>query len=55
MEVSQNRGTLFGGLYNKDHSILGSILGFPFFGKLPYQSAEVKVIVVPQAGAAKGQ
>ena len=30
------RGTLFGGPNNKDHSILGSILGYPYFGKLPY-------------------
>ena len=29
------RGTLFGGLNNKDYSILGSILGSPYFGKLP--------------------
>ena len=29
------RGTLFRGPYNKDYSILGSILGFPYFGKLP--------------------
>ena len=33
--VSQNRGTLFGCPYNKDYSILGSILGSPYFGKLP--------------------
>ena len=33
--VSQNRGTLFGGPYNKDYSILGSMLGSPCFGKLP--------------------
>ena len=26
---------LFGGSHNKDHSILGSILGSPYFGKLP--------------------
>ena len=25
-----------GGPYNKDYSIWGSILGFPYFGKLPY-------------------
>ena len=30
------RGTLFGGPHNKDYSILGSILGSPYFGKLPY-------------------
>ena len=27
---------LFGGPYNKDYSILGSILGYPNFGELPY-------------------
>ena len=31
------RGTLFGGPHNKDYSILGSILGSPYFGKLPYE------------------
>ena len=35
MGASQNYGYLFGGLANKDYSILGSILGFPYFGKLP--------------------
>ena len=30
-------GYHFGGLYNKDYSILGSILGSPYFGKLPYK------------------
>ena len=30
------RGTLFGGPYNKDYNIWGSILGYPYFGKLPY-------------------
>ena len=38
MGVSQNQGYLFGGPYNKDYSILGSILGSPYFGKLPDQS-----------------
>ena len=28
-------GYPFGGPYNKDYSILGSILGSPYFGKLP--------------------
>ena len=28
----------FGGPYNKDYSILGSILGSPNFAKLPYRS-----------------
>ena len=36
MGVSQNYGYLFEGPHNKDYSILGSILGSPYFGKLPY-------------------
>ena len=36
IEVSQNWGYLFRGPHNKDYSILGSILGSPYFGKLPY-------------------
>ena len=31
----QIRGTLLGGPHNKDYSVLVSILGFPYFGKLP--------------------
>ena len=27
--------TIFGGPYNKDYNILGSILGSPYLGKLP--------------------
>ena len=30
-----NLGYIFGGPYNTDYSILGSILGSPYFGKLP--------------------
>ena len=30
------RGSFFGGPNNKDYSILGSILGFHYFGKLSY-------------------
>ena len=30
------RGTLFKGPYNKDYSILGSILGYLNSGKVPY-------------------
>ena len=36
MGVSQNSGYLFGGPNNKAYSILGSIVGYPNFGKLPY-------------------
>ena len=35
--VSQNWGYPFGGPYNKDYSILGSILGSPYFRKLPFK------------------
>ena len=38
MEVSQNSVYLFGGPYNKDYNIIGSILGYRNFGKLPYVS-----------------
>ena len=36
MGLSQIRGTLFRGPYNEDYSILGSILGSPYFGQLTY-------------------
>ena len=36
MGVSQIRGTFLRVHYNKDPGILGSILGSPYFGKLPY-------------------
>ena len=39
MGVSQIWGYLLGGLYDKDYSILGSILGSPYFGKLSYSPA----------------
>ena len=35
--ISQNLGYLLGGSYNEEYSILGSILGSPYFGKLPYR------------------
>ena len=34
--VSQIWGYFFGGLYGKDFSIFGAILGSPYFRKLPY-------------------
>ena len=37
--VPKIRGELFGGPYTKDNSILGSILGSPNFGKLPYSGS----------------
>ena len=36
MGACQDYGYHFRGPHNKDYSILGSILGSPFFGKLPY-------------------
>ena len=33
-------GYHFGGPHNKDHSILGSILGSPYFGKLPHDTVD---------------
>ena len=36
------RGTFFGGPYDKDHSILESILGSPNFGKLPNEGPPFK-------------
>ena len=34
---SQNYGSFAGVAYNEDYSIFGSILGFPFLGKLPFE------------------
>ena len=45
MRVSPNQGYLFGGPQNKDYCILGSILGSPNFGKLPYASSFIPVLV----------
>ena len=45
MEVSQNRGYLFGGPYNKVYSILGSILGYPNFGKQPYRPQSITILI----------
>ena len=60
MGISQNYGYLFGGPHNKDYSILGSILGPPYFGKLPYRgysqipysNQEVELAVSPPASSA---
>ena len=35
MGISQNQGTILGGPNNKDYSVLRSILGSHYFGKLP--------------------
>ena len=40
MGVSQNQGTIFRGPHNKDYSLLGSILGSPYLGKLPYLAVQ---------------
>ena len=40
--VSENSGYPFGGPHNKDYSILGSILGSPYFGKLPCPTFNAK-------------
>ena len=40
IRVSQNEEYHFGGPINKDYSNLGSILGSPFFGKLPNRVIE---------------
>ena len=41
MGVSQNEGYLFLGVpYNKDYGSLGSMLGSPYLGKLPYCQGE---------------
>ena len=40
-EIPQIRGTIFGGPHNMDYSILGSKLGPPNFGKLPYTSSNI--------------
>ena len=37
-------GYHFGGPYNKDYSVLGSILGYPNFGKLPPNHARRRAI-----------
>ena len=39
------RGYLFGGPNNKDYSILGSILGSPYFGKLLYSYMDPLVLL----------
>ena len=38
MGVSENRGTLFGGPYNKDLTFWGTILGSPSFGNSHIQT-----------------
>ena len=43
-EVSQNDGYLIQGPHNKDCSILGSILGSPYFGKLPQSTRELSLV-----------
>ena len=45
--VSQNEGYLLGGPHNKDYSILGSILGSPYLGKLPCVQLALYVFACP--------
>ena len=53
MGVSFDLGYFFSGPNNKDYSILGSILGSPYFGKLPYKltsgsgSSEILYLEIP--------
>ena len=49
MGVSQIRGTLFRVPYNKDYSILGSTLGSPHLGKLPYNPPDTIIFLVGTA------
>ena len=48
MEVSLNKGCLFGDPYNKDYSILGSILGYLNVGILPYLLSGARAIINPK-------
>ena len=50
MGISQNYGYHFGGPHNKDYSILGSILGSPYFGKLPHDPALSFLLCLMPAG-----
>ena len=45
MEASQKQGYLFGGPQIKGYSILGCILGSPYFGKLPHGAISCVYIV----------
>ena len=45
MGFSQNKGYPFGGPHNKDYSMLGSILGSHYFGKLPYSRFYLSMLV----------
>ena len=40
--VAKFRGTFLGVSFNKDYSSFGSILGSPYFGKLPYSEIHYK-------------
>ena len=51
MGVSQNWGYTLGGLYNKDYGILGSILGSPYLGALPYGNCRRQWWIDPQRTA----
>ena len=53
MGFPEIRGTLFGDPYSKDSSILGSGMGFPYFGKLPKQGLRTKDAIVLITGTPK--
>ena len=48
------RGTCLGGPHNKDSSVLGSILGSPYLGKLPISmtpsARHIRAVVGPGKG-----
>ena len=44
----------FGGPYNKDYNICGSILGFPYLGELPYKVG-FRVSYLPRMEESNGQ
>ena len=43
--VSHNLGYHFGGPHNKDYNILGSILEYPYFGKLPFMVPTINAYI----------
>ena len=45
--VSQNKWYFFKGPRNKDYSIWGSILGSPYFGKVPYAPEGQRLATLP--------
>ena len=56
MGVSQNEGYHFGGPqnHNEDYSVLGSIVGSPHSGKLPYRDSGTCRLAVEEGLGLKG-